>query len=103
MIDPGMIQRLQKDLHNRIDKMKVDLNNKFVDGTAGGGVVKVVSNGNSEITEVIIKAEAVDPDDPEMLQDLIMAATNQALENARKLNEDSMSEITGGLKLPGLF
>lgn len=103
MIDPGMIQRLQKDLHNRIDRMKEELKTKYVVGTSGGGVVSVTCNGNSEITAVKIKAEAVDPDDPEMLQDLIMAATNQALDKARELNEESMSGITGGLKLPGLF
>lgn len=103
MIDPGMIQRLQKDLHARIDRMKVELKTKYVEGTAGGGVVTVTCNGNSEITAVNIKPEAVDPDDAEMLQDLIMAATNQALEKARQLNEESVSSITGGLKLPGLF
>ncbi len=103
MIDPGMIQKLQKDLHTRIDKMKEELNHKFVEGTSGGGVVTVVSNGNSEITEIRINPEAVDPEDTEMLQDLIMAATNQALEKAKNLNESSLSEITGGLKLPGLF
>lgn len=103
MFDPAMIQRLQKDLHTRIDKMKDDLKTKYVEGTAGGGVVTVVSNGNSEITEVRIKPEAVDPDDVEMLQDLILAATNQALDKARQLNEDSVSSITGGLKLPGFF
>lgn len=103
MIDPGMIQRLQKDLHARIDRMKVELKTKYVEGSAGGGVVTVTCNGNSEITAVHIKPEAVDPDDAEMLQDLIMAATNQALEKARQLNEKSVSSITGGLKLPGLF
>ncbi len=103
MFDPAMIQKLQKDLHKRIDRMKEEMKTKYVEGSAGGGVVTVVSNGNSEITEVRIKAEALDPDDPEMLQDLVLAATNQALEKARKLNEDSVSEITGGIKLPGFF
>ncbi len=98
-----MIQRLQKDLHSRIDRMKEELQTKTVEGTSGGGAVVVVANGNSEIQEVRISPEAVDPDDVEMLQDLVMAATNQALERARDLNESSMSEITGGLKLPGLF
>lgn len=103
MFDPGMIQKLQKDLHKRIDAMKEGLDDKFVEGTAGGGVVKVVSNGNSVIREIEIAAEAIDPDDPEMLQDLILAATNQALEKARQMNEDSVAEITGGLRLPGFF
>ena len=103
MIDPGMIRKLQKDLQDRIEKMKEDLKDEYVEGTAGGGVVTVTSNGNSEIAAVKIKPEAIDPDDPEMLQDLIMAATNQALEKAKQLNEDSVSSITGGLRLPGLF
>lgn len=103
MIDPGMIQKLQKDLHARIDRMKDDLKDEFVEGTSGGGAVVVVANGNSEIKEIRISAEAVDPDDVEMLQDLVLAATNQALEKARDLNETRVSSITGGLKLPGLF
>lgn len=103
MIDPGMIRKLQKDLHDRIDRMKVTLKDKHVEGTAGGGAVTVVSNGNSEIVEVRIKPEAIDPSDAEMLQDLVLAATNQALDKARQLNEDSVAEITGGLRLPGFF
>ncbi len=98
-----MIQRLQKDLHARIDRMKEELKTRYVEGTSGGGAVVVVSNGNSEIQEIRISPEAVDPEDVEMLQDLVLAATNQALEKARDLNESSISEITGGLKLPGLF
>lgn len=103
MIDPGMIRKLQKDLQIRMEKMKEDLQKLTVEGTAGGGVVVVVSNGNSEIQSVKIKPEAIDPGDPEMLQDLILAATNQALTNARALNENKVSEITGGLALPGFF
>lgn len=103
MIDPGMIKRLQRDLYARIEKTKEELADKEVEGTAGGGAVRVTCNGNQEVTGIQIKPEAIDPDDPEMLQDLIMAAVNQAMDHARKMNEDAMSEITGGLKLPGLF
>ncbi|MEO8377232.1 MAG: YbaB/EbfC family nucleoid-associated protein [Candidatus Sumerlaeota bacterium] len=103
MFDPAMIQRLQKDLTVRMEKMKKDLAVKTVEGSAGGGAVRVVSNGNSEIMEVHIKPEAIDPSDAEMLQDLIMAATNKALEAAKALNEESVSSITGGIKIPGLF
>ncbi len=98
-----MLKKLQKELHERIDNVKDDLNEVFVEGTAGGGVVKVTANGNSEITKVSIAPDAIDPDDPEMLQDLIMAATNQALEKAKQTYEDSISDITGGLRFPGLF
>jgi nucleoid-associated protein EbfC len=103
MIDPGMIKKLQKDLHERIERMTEDLKQKTVEGTAGGGAVTVVANGDLEIVSVRIKAEAIDPDDPEMLQDLVMAASNQALDQARQMKEESVSAITGGLKLPGFF
>lgn len=103
MFDPATIKRLQKDLTERVEKMKEDLKDEFVEGSAGGGAVTVVCNGNQEVSEVKIKAEAIDPDDPEMLQDLIMAAANQALEKSKELNESRVSEITGGLKLPGFF
>ena len=103
MIDPNMIRRLQKDLTDRMEKMREELKHKTVEGTAGGGAVRAVCNGNSELLEIHIKPEAVDPDDVEMLQDLVLAAVNQSLETAKKLNEDSVSSITGGLKLPGFF
>lgn len=103
MFDPGMIRKLQKDLTERMHAMRESLKTKTVEGSAGGGVVTVVCNGNSEVMAVRIKPEAIDPSDAEMLQDLVIAATNQALERAKKLNEDSVSEITGGIKLPPGF
>jgi len=103
MFDPGMLRKLQKDLHSRIDRMREELKEKTVEGSAGGGVVTVVATGNSEIKEIRIKPEAVDPEDVEMLQDLILAATNQALEKARELNENTVKDITGGLDLPPGF
>ncbi|MDX1971975.1 MAG: YbaB/EbfC family nucleoid-associated protein [Candidatus Sumerlaeia bacterium] len=103
MIDPSMIKRLQADLHQRIDDTNRELSSLKVEGTSGGGVVKVIATGNRDIVGVKIGPEAIDPDDPEMLQDLIMAAVNQALENAKKLHEEKMAGITGGLKFPGLL
>lgn len=103
MIDPSMIRKLQGDLHTRIEKMNKELETQTVERSSGGGVVKVTVTGGREIKAVKIGPEAIDPDDPEMLQDLIVAATNQALEAAKKLHEDSVSEITGGLRFPGLF
>jgi DNA-binding YbaB/EbfC family protein len=103
MIDPGMIRKLQSDLHTRMDKMSDELGTLSVEGSAGGGVVKVVASGNREIKAITIGPEAIDPDDPEMLQDLVIAAVNQALDAAKKLQEDKMSSITGGLKFPGLL
>lgn len=103
MIDPSMIKRLQSDLHSRIDETNRELEELTVEGTSGGGVVKVVASGNREIKSVKIGADAIDPDDPEMLQDLILAAVNQALDKSKKLHEDKMASITGGLKFPGLL
>lgn len=103
MIDPSMIKRLQSDLHSRIDETNKKLAVLTVEGTSGGGVVKVVATGNREIKAVHIGAEAIDPDDPEMLQDLILAAVNQALDKSKQLHEDKMAAITGGLKFPGLI
>ena len=103
MIDPGMIRKLQSDLHTRVEKVNEELSQETVEGTAGGGVVRVVANGQREILSVHIGPEAIDPEDPEMLQDLVVAATNQALDAAKKLHEDRMGGITGGLHFPGLF
>ncbi|MGF1573047.1 MAG: YbaB/EbfC family nucleoid-associated protein [Sumerlaeia bacterium] len=103
MIDPSMIKRLQSDLHSRIDETNKELEVLTVEGTSGGGVVKVVATGNREIKSVSIGADAIDPDDPEMLQDLILAAVNQALEKSKQLHEEKMASITGGLKFPGLL
>ncbi len=103
MIDPGMIRKLQSDLHTRVEKMNTQLADMTVEGSSGGGVVKVTATGTREIKAITIGPEAIDPDDPEMLQDLIVAAVNQALDAAKALHESQVSDITGGLKFPGLF
>jgi len=73
-----------------------------VEATAGGGVVKVVANGRQEILEIKISPEVVNPDDVEMLEDLILAAVNQAREKAAELQAENLGRLTGGLKIPGL-
>lgn len=103
MIDPGLVRRLQKDITERVEKTNEDLAKKTVEGKAGGGAVVVTANGKREVVSIVISPEVMDPNDIEMLQDLIIAATNQALEAASKMHETAMSQITGGLHLPGLF
>lgn len=93
------VQKMQQDMA----KMQEELANKTVEATAGGGVVKIVANGRNELVAVEIKPEAVDPDDVEMLQDLIMAAVNEAMRKSQEMVSQEMSKITGGLKIPGLF
>lgn len=93
-------QKMQKDMA----KLQEELEEKTVEATAGGGMVKVVVSGKKEIKEIVIQPEAVDPDDVEMLQDLIMAAVNEAMRKADEMINNEMSKLTGGLGgLPGLF
>jgi len=77
------------------------LGEERIEGTAGGGMVTVVVSGHKEIVEVNIKEEVVDPEDIEMLQDLILAATNDALKQAEDLTNQTMGQFTKGINLPG--
>lgn len=86
-----------------MQKAQEELAEKTVEGTAGGGMVTVISNGHKEILEVKIKEDVVDPDDIEMLQDLVMAATNDALRKVDELTSETMGRFTKGMNLPGLF
>ena len=83
-------------------ELQAELENVEVEGSAGGGMVKVTANGKNQITSITIDPEVVDPEDVEMLQDLILAAVNQAAEKSQELQAQQMSELTGGLNIPGL-
>jgi len=93
------VQKMQADMA----KMQEELSNKTVESTAGGGVVRVVANGRQEIVSVEIKPEVVDPEDVEMLQDLVLTAVNEALKLAQDMMSKEMGKLTGGLNIPGLF
>jgi len=84
-------------------KMQEELEEKMYTATSGGGAVTVTVNGKKEIDELVIKPEAVDPDDVEMLEDLVIAAVNEALRMADESSASEMSKLTGGLNIPGLF
>ncbi len=98
----GMLRQAQK-MQEEMLKAQEELGEKTVEASVGGGVVTVVANGKKEIVEVTIKPEAVDPDDVEMLQDLIVSAVNEAMRKADDMAASSMSKITGGMNIPGLF
>lgn len=102
-MDVRQIQKMQKDLQERFARVQEELKNKTVDGTAGGGIVTATVNGNQEIVALSIKPDAVDPDDLEMLEDLVIAAVNSAIERSKELNQGEFSKVTGGLNIPGLF
>jgi len=93
------VQKMQADMA----KMQEEMVNKTVETTSGGGMVKVVANGKQELMSIEINPEAVDPEDVEMLQDMILAAVNEALRQSQEMVANEMSKITGGMKIPGLF
>ena len=96
-----MMKQMQK-MQEKFEQIQKELEEKRVEGTAGGGMVRVVANGRQEILEIKIDKEVVNPDDVEMLEDLILAAVNQAKEKAQQLQMEDVAKLTGGLKIPGL-
>lgn len=93
-------QKMQKDM----EKAQQELENKTVEVSVGGGAINIVATGKKEIKEITIKPEVVDPDDVEMLQDLILSGVNEALRKADELANSEMGKVTGGLGgLPGMF
>jgi len=96
----GMMKQMQK-MQKKMAEAQEKLGEERIEGTAGGGMVTVVVSGHKEIVEVNIKEEVVDPEDIEMLQDLILAATNDALKQAEDLTNQTMGQFTKGINLPG--
>lgn len=96
----GQLQQMQK----KLMKAQEELGDLTVEGTAGGGAVRVTMNGHRELRSIYIAPEAVDPDDVESLQDMIVAAFNDATKKAQDLGEQKMGPLMGGMpKIPGLF
>ncbi len=98
----NMMKQAQK-LQNKMLRMQEELAEKTVESTAGGGMIKVVANGQQRIISLKIEKEVVDPDDVEMLEDLVLAAVNEALQRAHDMVSEEMSKITGGMKIPGMM
>ena len=98
----GDIMRQAQKLQAQMAKLQEELGDKTVEGSAGGGMVVAVANGKQELVSIRIDREVIDPNDVEMLQDLIVAAVNQARQKAAELQASQMEELTGGLNIPGL-
>jgi len=94
-----MLKQLQQ-MQAKMAKIQEELGEKTVTGTAGGGVVEVVANGHQKVLSVNLKPEVVDPADVEMLQDLVLAAVNDAMDKARELASKEMGAVTAGMGLP---
>jgi hypothetical protein len=103
MNNMNQMMKQVKKMQEQMMKTQEELANKTVEGTAGGGVVTVTANGQKKVLSVAIKPEAVDPEDVEMLQDLVLAAINDAMAKAEEMAAKDMSKFTGGLNIPGLF
>ncbi len=98
----GMLKQAQK-LQADMLKMQDELGSKIVESSSGGGMVTARVNGKQELIEIKIDKSVINPDDAEMLQDLIIASINEALNKSKDMVTGEMSKLTGGLNLPGLF
>ena len=98
----NMMKQAQK-LQNKMAKLQEELAEKTVEASSGGGMVKVVANGKQQIISIDIEKEVVDPEDVEMLQDLVLAAINDALAKSQEMVSSQMSKLTGGMNIPGLM
>ena len=93
------VQKMQADMA----KMQEELADKTVEASSGGGAVKVIMTGKQELREIIIDPEVLNPEDVEMIQDLLMAAFNEALRMSQEMAASEMNKVTGGIKVPGLL
>jgi DNA-binding YbaB/EbfC family protein len=100
-VNKRMIQQAQE-LQARLAKAQKELAEATVEATAGGGAVTVIITGQQQVKSIKIAPEAINPDDVEMLEDLVLAAVNEALTKSQELAAERMSKVTGGLKIPGL-
>lgn len=98
----GNLQRMAQQMQQEMLRIQAELEATMVDGSAGGGVVAATVTGKQELVSVTIDPSVVDPEDVDMLQDLVTAAVNDALRASRELAEQKMSAVTGGLRLPGM-
>lgn len=97
----SMMKQAQK-LQKKMMQAQLDLATETVEASSGGGMVKVIANGAQKIESIILEKEVVDPEDIEMLQDLILAAVNDALKKSQEMASAEMGKLTGGMNIPGM-
>jgi len=98
----NLVKQAQQ-MQAKMQKMQEEMGHKTVDASVGGGMVTVTANGRSEVVSVKIDPAAIDPNDVEMLEDLVLAGVNEALRKSQEMMANEMSKLTGGMKIPGLF
>jgi DNA-binding YbaB/EbfC family protein len=99
----GQMMKQAQQLQTRMLKLQAELAERTVESAVGGGMIKVVANGRQQVVSIQIEKEVINPDDAEMLQDLILAAVNDALTKSQEMLSSEMGKLTGGLNLPGLM
>jgi DNA-binding YbaB/EbfC family protein len=99
-MNKDMIRQAQQ-LQAKLAKAQEELANKTTEASSGGGAVKVVIDGQQKLHSVVISPEVIDAEDPEMLQDLVMTAVNEAIQKSQELAASQLNDLTGGLKIPG--
>ncbi len=99
----GNLMKQAQKLQTKMLKLQEELADRTVETTSGGGMVKVVANGKQQIVMIEIEKEVVDPDDVDMLQDLVLAAVNDALTKSQEMVSSEMSKLTGGMNIPGMM
>jgi DNA-binding YbaB/EbfC family protein len=103
MPNMGNLLKKAQELQQKMAKLQEELGEKTVEASSGGGMVSVVANGKQEIVSIKIDPEVVDAHDVEMLEDLVLAAINDALYQAKQLMSEEMTQLTGGVKIPGII
>lgn len=98
----GNLMKEAQRLQAQLEAMREEVAKRKVEASAGGGMVVVEANGNQEIVSIKIDREVINPEDPQMLEDLVLAASNEALRKSKDLIQAEMGKLTGGLKIPGL-
>ena len=101
-MDMQKMMKQAQEMQSKMEKKQEELKNETVEASAGGGVVTVVVNGGQEVVNIDIDPEVLDPDDIEMLEDLVLAATNEAMNKAKDMMEQEMGQLTGGMNIPGM-
>lgn len=99
----GQMMKQAQKMQAKIMKIQEEMAERSVEASAGGGMVTVTANGKQEILSIRIEPEVVDPEDVEMLQDLVAAAVNEVLKKAQEMVAEEMAKVTGGMQLPGLM
>jgi nucleoid-associated protein EbfC len=98
----GNLMKQAQQMQQKMLKLQEEIAKKTLDASVGGGMVTVTVNGKSEVLRIKIEPQVVDPDDVEMLEDLVVAGVNEALRKAQEMMSEEMGKLTGGLKIPGL-